>query len=56
MVYSGGFNGIQTQDLCDAGALLYLLSYEANQFGGQFVGLIIIIIIIIIIIYISRVK
>ena len=26
----GGFNGIRTQDLCDAGALLYQVSYEAT--------------------------
>ena len=34
------FNGIGTHDLCDAGAMLYPLSYEATQLGtGEFVGL-----------------
>ena len=34
------FNGIQTRDLCDVGATLYQLSYEATQLGaGQFIGL-----------------
>ena len=28
---SGSFNEIQTHDLCDAGAMLYQLSYEANN-------------------------
>ena len=36
---SVGFNGIRTHDLCEAGAMLYQLSYEATQLGGdQFVG------------------
>ena len=36
---SGGSNGIQTHDLCDAGAVLYKLNFEATQLGaGQFVG------------------
>ncbi|XP_068728042.1 neogenin-like [Montipora capricornis] len=36
------FNGIQTHDLCYAGAMVYQLSYEATQLGlaGQFVGII----------------
>ena len=38
---SSGFNGIRTHDLCDAGAMLYQLSYEATQLGStQFVRLI----------------
>ena len=38
---SGGFKGIRTHDLCDAGATLYQLSFEATHLGaGQFVGLI----------------
>ena len=37
---SGGSNGIRTHALCDAGAMLYQLSYEATQLGaGQFVGI-----------------
>ena len=37
---SCGFNGIRTQDLCDAGAVqVYQLSNEATQLGvGQLVG------------------
>ena len=27
---NSGFNGIQTHDLCDTGAVLYQLSYQAN--------------------------
>ena len=27
---NSGLNGIWTQDLCDAGAVLYQLSYQAN--------------------------
>ena len=27
---SSGLNGIRTNDLCDAGVLLYQLSYQAN--------------------------
>ena len=27
---NSGLNGIQTHDLCDAGAVLYQLSYQAN--------------------------
>ena len=30
---SQGFNGIQTHDLCDTGAMLYQLSYEATHWG-----------------------
>ena len=38
---SGGSNGIQTHDLCDANAMLYQLSFEATQLrAGHFVGLI----------------
>ena len=38
---SGFSTGIQTHDLCDAGAMLYQLSCETTQLGaGQFVGLI----------------
>ena len=29
----GGFTRIQTHDLCDAGAMLYKLSYETTQLG-----------------------
>ena len=37
---TGSFNGIRTHDLCDAGAMLYQLSYEATQLGaGQFIEL-----------------
>ena len=33
-----GFNGIQTHDLCDTGAMLYQLSYEATHWErGQFI-------------------
>ena len=33
-------NGILTHDLCDGGAMLYQVSYEATLLGvGQFVGL-----------------
>ena len=36
-----GFNGIQTRDLCDTGAMLDKLSCEATHWEqGQFVGLI----------------
>ena len=32
--------GLETHDLCDAGAMLHQLSFEATQLGaGQFVGL-----------------
>ena len=32
-----GFNEIRTGDLCDTGAMLYQLSYEATHWGrGQF--------------------
>ena len=35
---SVGFNGIRTHDLCEAGAMLYQLNYEATWLGGdQFV-------------------
>ena len=37
--HSGAFTRIQTHELCDAGAMLYQLSYEATQLeAGQFVG------------------
>ena len=33
-----GFNGIRTRDLCDTGAMLYQLSYEATHLErGQFI-------------------
>ena len=33
-----GFNGIRTRDLCDTGAMLYQLSYEATHWErGQFI-------------------
>ena len=33
-----GFNGIWTRDLCDTGAILYQLSYEATHWErGQFI-------------------
>ena len=33
-----GFNGIRTRDLCDSGAMLYQLSYEATHWErGQFI-------------------
>ena len=33
-----GFNGIRTRDLCDTGAMLYQLSYEAAHWErGQFI-------------------
>ena len=33
-----GFNGIRTRDLCDTGAMLYQLSYEATHWKqGQFI-------------------
>ena len=36
---SVGFNGIRIHDLYETGAMLYQLSYEATQLGGdQFVG------------------
>ena len=36
-----GSDGIRNHDLCDAGAMLYQMSYEANQLrAGQFVRLI----------------
>ena len=31
---SGGSNEIQTHNYCDDGAMLYLLSYKATQFGA----------------------
>ena len=31
-----GFNGTQTHDLCDAGAMLYQLSYEAAHWEQGF--------------------
>ena len=35
-----GFNGIRTRDLCDSGAMLYQLSYEATHSErGQFIDL-----------------
>ena len=34
MKNSGGFNGIRTHDLCEAGAMLYQLNYEASQLGA----------------------
>ena len=38
--HSGDFNGIGTDDLCNAGAMLFQMSDEATQLGaGQFVGL-----------------
>ena len=37
----GETNDCRTHDLCDAGMMLYQLSYEATQLGeGQFVVLI----------------
>ena len=30
MKNSGGFNGVRTHDLCDVGAMLYKLNYEAT--------------------------
>ena len=36
-----GFNGIRTRDLCDTGAMLYQLSYEATHWErGQFIDFI----------------
>ena len=33
-----GFNGIRTGDLCDTGAMIYQLSYEATHWErGQFI-------------------
>ena len=33
-----GFNGIRTRDLCNTGAMLYQLSYEATRWErGQFI-------------------
>ena len=33
-----GFNGIRTHDLCDTGAMLYQLSYEATHWEqGQLI-------------------
>ena len=33
-----GFNGIRTRNLCDTGAMLYQLSYEATHWErGQFI-------------------
>ena len=34
MKNSGSLNGIRTRDLCDVGAMLYQLSYEATQMGA----------------------
>ena len=33
-----GLNGIRTHDLCDTGAVLYQLSYQANWEAGHFVS------------------
>ena len=33
-----GFNGIRTHDLCDTGAMLYQLSYEASLEAGWSLG------------------
>ena len=32
---NSGFSGIRTRDLCDTGAVLYQLSYEAITVGGN---------------------
>ena len=34
MKNSGGFNGIRTHDICEAGATLNQLKYEASQLGA----------------------
>ena len=41
-----GFSGIRTRDLCDTGAVLYQLSYEAITVGSRSILVVIIIIVI----------